>query len=129
MTATLTEPPSRPAALHFGLELPRSVAEYALFIAAEPLLHLAPTGDGHPVLVLPGFLADDRSTFGLRRLLRGLGSPPPRAAAPHEPAFAGDATTCWQALGRVQQTLADLDANVHPRLALEALLLALPRTR
>jgi pimeloyl-ACP methyl ester carboxylesterase len=49
------------------------VAEYALFLAAEPLLHHAPSGDGHPVLVLPGFLADDRSTFGLRRLLRGLG--------------------------------------------------------
>src|SRR5256886_11120933 len=41
-------------------------------------------------------------------LLCGLGSPAPRAAAPHEPAFAGDATTCWRALGRVQQTLADL---------------------
>jgi len=44
------------------------------------------------------------------------------------PAFAGDLTSCWRALARVQQTLADLDANVHPRLALEALLLALPRT-
>jgi hypothetical protein len=57
------------------------------------------------------------------RLLADLG-----AAAPAEsPAFAGDAETCRQALDRVQQTLVDLDANVHPRLALEALLLGLPR--
>jgi DNA polymerase-3 subunit delta' len=38
-----------------------------------------------------------------------------------------DAEVCWRALARVQQTLDDLDANVHARLALEALLLALPR--
>jgi DNA polymerase-3 subunit delta' len=58
------------------------------------------------------------------RLLAGLGAPAP---ADDGPAFAGDAETCRRALDRVQQTLADLDANVHPRLALEALLLALPR--
>jgi pimeloyl-ACP methyl ester carboxylesterase len=52
------------------------VAEYALFLAAEPLLHRAPSGDGHAVLVLPGFLADDHSTFGLRRLLRDLSYAP-----------------------------------------------------
>jgi len=49
------------------------VAEYALFFAVEPLLQRAPSGDGHHVLVLPGFLADDCSTFGLRWHLRNLG--------------------------------------------------------
>jgi DNA polymerase III subunit delta' len=57
------------------------------------------------------------------RLLAGLGAPTPADG----PAFTSDAETCRQALDRVQQTLADLDANVHPRLALEALLLGLPR--
>jgi pimeloyl-ACP methyl ester carboxylesterase len=70
---TLTEPPSRPAVLNFGLEIPRTVAGCALFLAAEPLLSRAPSGDGHPVLVLPGFLADDRSTVLLRCHLRSLG--------------------------------------------------------
>jgi DNA polymerase-3 subunit delta' len=59
------------------------------------------------------------------RLLASLGAAD--APAPEGPAFAGSPETCQQALARVQQTLADLDANVHPRLALEALLLALPR--
>ena len=60
------------------------------------------------------------------RLLRSLGASVGPSAA-EEPTFGGDAESCLQALGRVQQTLADLDANVHPRLALEGLLLALPR--
>ena len=42
-------------------------------MAAEPLLQRAPAGDGHHVLVLPGFLADDCSTLGLRWHLRNLG--------------------------------------------------------
>ncbi len=32
-----------------------------------------PRGDGHPVLVLPGFTAGDESTLALRRYLRCLG--------------------------------------------------------
>jgi pimeloyl-ACP methyl ester carboxylesterase len=43
--------------------------------AGSPLVRLlgrAPRGDGHGVLVLPGFMADDRSTGPLRRYLRGL---------------------------------------------------------
>lgn len=35
----------------------------------------------------------------------------------------------WEALGSVQRTLADLDANVNARLALDLLLLRLPHTR
>ena len=51
----------------------RAVAEFGLLIAALPLEQLLPVGDGHPVLVLPGFLADDGSTWTLRRILRDLG--------------------------------------------------------
>jgi pimeloyl-ACP methyl ester carboxylesterase len=51
----------------------RATAEYGLLIAALPLRQLLPVGDGHPVLVLPGLLADDGSTWTLRRILRDLG--------------------------------------------------------
>ena len=59
------------------------------FFAAYPLLRLAPRGDGHPVLVLPGLAASDTSTRPLRTLPEGPGlcgarleaRPQPRAAA------------------------------------------------
>jgi hypothetical protein len=50
----------------------RAVADYGLYLAARPLLPRLPHGDGHPVLVLPGLLADDVSTRALRATLRRL---------------------------------------------------------
>lgn len=41
--------------------------------ATAPFLRRMPHGDGHPVLILPGFLAGDRSTVPLRHVLRGQG--------------------------------------------------------
>lgn len=40
---------------------------------AMPLLMQSPRGDGHPVMVLPGFITTDSSTRVLRRFLDGLG--------------------------------------------------------
>jgi hypothetical protein len=40
---------------------------------AAAWLRRAPRGDGHPVLLLPGFTASDSSTRVLRRYLRNLG--------------------------------------------------------
>lgn len=51
----------------------RALFELAAFYATRPLLAMLPRGDGHPVLVLPGFLASDGSTVPLRRLLADLG--------------------------------------------------------
>ncbi len=51
----------------------RAVFEFAAFFATRPLLGGLPRGDGHPVLVLPGFLASDTSTGPLRGLLSDLG--------------------------------------------------------
>jgi pimeloyl-ACP methyl ester carboxylesterase len=51
----------------------RAAVEFGAFLAAAPLLRRAPHGDGHSVLVLPGFLADDRSTLVLRNTLGSLG--------------------------------------------------------
>jgi pimeloyl-ACP methyl ester carboxylesterase len=51
----------------------RALFEFGAFLASAPLLRLAGRGDRHPVLVLPGFTADDRSTMPLRAILRGQG--------------------------------------------------------
>lgn len=62
-------PPHRLLALAEG----RAVFEFAAFYATRHLLAALPRGDGHPVLVLPGFLASDSSTAPMRRLLKDLG--------------------------------------------------------
>ena len=54
-------------------EVGRAFGDYGLYLAARPLLGRLPAGDGHPVLVLPGLMADDMSTVTLRRVLRRLG--------------------------------------------------------
>ena len=51
----------------------RVLFEYGAFLGLGPLLRLLPKGDGHPVLVLPGFTGSDRSTAPLRRVLRSKG--------------------------------------------------------
>jgi alpha-beta hydrolase superfamily lysophospholipase len=51
----------------------RALLELAALLPAYPLLRRAPRGDGHPVLVLPGFLASDTSTRALRAFLRDRG--------------------------------------------------------
>ena len=54
-------------------EAPRAMAELAWLVPAAPYLALAPRGDGHPVLVLPGFGGGDVSTAVIRRYLAGQG--------------------------------------------------------
>jgi pimeloyl-ACP methyl ester carboxylesterase len=52
----------------------RSIWEFWSGVTMYPALkRLAPRGDGHPVLVLPGFAASDISTALLRRFLDELG--------------------------------------------------------
>ena len=40
----------------------RAIPEFGAFLGALPLLSLAPRGDGHPVLVLPGLVTSDVAT-------------------------------------------------------------------
>ncbi len=63
-------PPSLLLAL---TELPRAIAELGSLGPAAPLLAMAPRGDGHPVMVLPGFVTSDISTTVLRRFITRLG--------------------------------------------------------
>ncbi|MEM9620911.1 MAG: alpha/beta hydrolase [Pseudomonadota bacterium] len=54
-------------------EVPRAGLDVSSLITAAPFLALSPRGDGHPVLVIPGFMADDDSTWLLRQFLQQLG--------------------------------------------------------
>lgn len=52
----------------------RAATEFGIFGASlAPMMAMSAKGDGHPVLVLPGLLASDRSTVALRAVLKKLG--------------------------------------------------------
>ncbi|MDD1533650.1 MULTISPECIES: esterase/lipase family protein [unclassified Bradyrhizobium] len=68
-TAQTLRPPSRTLMFLEG----RAIHEFGAFLGALPLLSLAPRGDGHPVLVLPGLVASDASTRALRSFLTSKG--------------------------------------------------------
>lgn len=67
-TAAAT-PPSLPLLLLEG----RAFAEYGALLLSWPSLRRLPRGDGHSVLVLPGFGGSDFGTRPLRRALAELG--------------------------------------------------------
>ena len=62
-----------PRALFGALELPRTMLEMGSLAASAPYLQLVERGDGHPVIVMPGFTASDQSTRLLRQYLRSIG--------------------------------------------------------
>src|ERR1700739_844135 len=66
-------PPSAPPLQLYLSDPGRAAVEFGLLVGALPLSKALPTGDGHPVLVLPGLMAGDDSTWPLRRILRRLG--------------------------------------------------------
>src|SRR6201982_2041110 len=68
-SAPTLRPPSKALMLLEG----RALHEFGAFLGALPLLSLAPRGDGHPVLVLPGLVASDASTRALRSFLTSKG--------------------------------------------------------
>ncbi|MGH8460197.1 MAG: esterase/lipase family protein [Stenotrophobium sp.] len=61
-----------PSPLLLALES-RVFAEFGGLLASLPLLRRLPRGDGHAVMVVPGFGGDDLSTLALRRVLNKLG--------------------------------------------------------
>ncbi len=73
MTPSIREkfrPPSE--ILHLSEPL-RAITELAALPFAEPWLNTQKGGDGHPVMVIPGFTAGDRSTKILRDFLNAQG--------------------------------------------------------
>jgi len=51
----------------------RALFEMAVLPYTVPCLMTAPRGDGHPVLLLPGFMADEATLFALKFFLRNRG--------------------------------------------------------
>ena len=69
-----TRPSAGPSLIDSISELPRVLMETALLgVTWSALRANAPRGDGHPVMVLPGFMGGDESTLLLRRFLTTLG--------------------------------------------------------
>lgn len=62
-------PPAPPSAWLLAIEGARAAFEWGTLAVSWPLLGAAPRGDGHPVLVLPGLIANDATTWPLRRFL------------------------------------------------------------
>src|ERR1700722_11090863 len=69
VTAQTLRPPSRTLMFLEG----RAIHELGAFIGALPLLSLAPRGDGHPVLGLPGLAAAAAPTRAVRSFLKDRG--------------------------------------------------------
>lgn len=67
------EEDAKPPSLFWTLIEGRAIFEFGWFYTLRPFLNKLPKGDGHPVLVLPGFLAGDFSTRPMRGLLDKLG--------------------------------------------------------
>ncbi len=64
---------ARPPSLFWTLTEGRAVFELGAFGLLSKAMRRLPRGDGHPVLVLPGFMASDPSTRPMRSLLDDLG--------------------------------------------------------
>lgn len=69
----VSQPGVGPGLRLYLTEPARGLADLAALPLAAPLLAIAPRGDGHGVLVLPGLLATDMTTAPLRQFLRWLG--------------------------------------------------------
>ena len=61
-----------PRAAHSALEL-RALLELAVLPWTLPILATAPRGDGHPVLLLPGFMGSEATLIALELFLRHRG--------------------------------------------------------
>ncbi len=69
-----TEAKLRPPSLVLlALEGTRAAWEFGATLATLPILHSAPRGDGHSVLIFPGLVASDLSTEPLRNYLQAQG--------------------------------------------------------
>ena len=64
---------ARPPRLIYSLLEGRAFLEMALLPALLPVLSATPRGDGHPVLLVPGFTAGDATMVGLKLFLKSRG--------------------------------------------------------
>ena len=70
VSKVLVKPPSKTLLM---LEFARTPWEMGAHYFARPILSLAPKGDGHMVMAIPGFLANDLTTKAMRMYLNRCG--------------------------------------------------------
>lgn len=63
----------RPSNFWLATEIARAITEVGISIPFRKWIKTGQKGDGHPVLVLPGFMASDVSTTPLRKYLAKIG--------------------------------------------------------
>jgi len=68
-----TPPARKPPRTLYTLLEGRALLEMGLFTVCLPLLQRTPRGDGHPVLLVPGFTASDATLVGLSMFLCSRG--------------------------------------------------------
>jgi pimeloyl-ACP methyl ester carboxylesterase len=73
MSTAVARPHAPPPLVYALTEPGRFVLEINRLLLAHPVLRRARRGDGHPVMVLPGFLGADGSTAALRHYIGGWG--------------------------------------------------------
>jgi pimeloyl-ACP methyl ester carboxylesterase len=73
MAQVAPQPYAPPSFLLAMSEGPRAALELGALPLSMPWLATAPAGDGHPVMVLPGFVTSDASTLTLRNYFTWLG--------------------------------------------------------
>lgn len=75
MTSTIEsfDDMSKPSLFWLSTEIGRAFTEYGLSFPFRKFSANDQVGDGHPVLVLPGFMASDRSTIALRNFIEKSG--------------------------------------------------------
>lgn len=64
---------SKPSLFWLSTEIGRAITEYGLSFPTRTFSGTTAEGDGHPVLVLPGFMASDKSTAALRKFIEKQG--------------------------------------------------------
>lgn len=63
----------KPSIFWLATEPHRAIFEYGLSIPFRYWKSRKASGDGHPVLILPGFMATDKSTASLRKFISDIG--------------------------------------------------------
>lgn len=76
MTNTDTKTTVKPSLFMLASEVGRAAIEWGAFKITQPLLNRTKQGDGHPVLVVPGFMTTNSTTKTFRKHLFSIGYTP-----------------------------------------------------
>lgn len=73
MTKVLKEKITAPSLLLFATDTGRAALDLGSYFIGKPWYNRLPKGNGQPVVILPGFMASDASSFLIRKFLNNQG--------------------------------------------------------